>query len=169
MTPVIVNDASCLIDLRKGRLLEVLGELPYRLVVPLPIRMLEVLDFSRREWCLLDDAGMITHDLTAAEVEQAFHFKDRHPGLSPNDCFCLVTGLAYGGIVLTGDAALRKAASGRGLRAHGVLWVVDELASAEVCPVSLLVAALRLWRDDATVFLPRHEISMRLKSLLERR
>ena len=38
MTGVVVNDASCLIDLRKGGLLPVLCNLPYRFVVPLPVR-----------------------------------------------------------------------------------------------------------------------------------
>ena len=49
MTRVIVNDASCLIDLRKGGLLE-------------------VLDFSDKKWQHLDDHGMATHDLTPDEV-----------------------------------------------------------------------------------------------------
>ncbi len=89
MTCVIVNDASCLIDLRKGGLLGVVCDLPYRFVVPFPVRASEVLDFSEAEWQALDEAGMITHDLTAEEVGQAFAVRGRHAGLSANDCFCL--------------------------------------------------------------------------------
>ena len=37
MTCVVVNDASCLIDLKKGELLHVLLRLPYRFIVPLPM------------------------------------------------------------------------------------------------------------------------------------
>lgn len=33
VTRVIVNDASCLIDLRKGQLLHVLRRLPFRFIV----------------------------------------------------------------------------------------------------------------------------------------
>ena len=44
MTTVVVNDASCLIDLHKGQLLNVMLTLPYRFVVPLPIRQAEALD-----------------------------------------------------------------------------------------------------------------------------
>lgn len=36
MTSVIVNDASCLIDLHKGRLPHVVGRLSYSFVIPLP-------------------------------------------------------------------------------------------------------------------------------------
>ena len=122
MTCVIVNDASCLIDLRKGGLLAALCDLPYRVVVPLPVRASEVLDLSERQWRALDDAGMITHDLTPEEVGQALALRGRHPGLSANDCFCFVTALAYPGILLTGDALLRRVASDNGLRVHGVLW-----------------------------------------------
>ena len=128
MTCVIVNDASCLIDLRKGGLLEALCRLPYRLVIPLPIRA------------------------SAA--------------LSANDCFCLVTALANRGILLTGDAQLRNVATQKGLRVHGVLWVIDELAAADACPTSQLIDALKRWQGDDTVFLPRQEIAKRLGSLL---
>lgn len=165
MTRVIVNDASCLIDLRKGELLEVLHRLPYRLVIPLPVRASELLHVSDKQWQHLDDNGLVTHDLTPAEVGQALALAERHRALSANDCFCLVTARARRGILLTGDAQLRRVAADEGLRVHGVLWVVDELAAVGACPTSLLVEALQVWRDDSTVFLPRQEISKRLASL----
>ena len=165
MTCVIVNDASCLIDLRKGGLLTAICSLPYRLVVPLPIRESEVLDFSVREWRQLDDAGLITHDLTPEEVGQALELKKRHPALSANDCFCYVTALACRGILLTGDALLRRVAGDNGLRVHGVLWIVDELATSRTCPRGVLRKALTAWQADASVFLPEQEISTRLQRL----
>ena len=165
MTCVIVNDASCLIDLRKGGLLGVVCDLPYRLVIPLPVRASEVLDLSEAEWRALDGAGMITHDLTAEEVGQALVVKERHPGLSANDCFCLVTARVYPGILLTGDALLRRVAAGSGMRVHGVLWVVDELEAAAVCSRSLLSRALKAWQSDDTVFLPPQEVSARIEYL----
>lgn len=165
MTCVIVNDASCLIDLRKGGLLAVLCNLPYRFVVPLPIRKSEVPDFSTEQWKQLDVAGMVTHDLTPSEIGQALALKTRHPGLSANDCFCFVTTLVYSGILLTGDALLRKTAINNGLRVHGVLWIVDKLEAARGCDRSLLIQALETWQGDDTVFLPQHELSYRLQHL----
>ena len=165
MTCVVVNDASCLIDLHKGGLLGALCNLPYRLIIPLPIRASELLDFSAQQWQHLDDRGMITHDLTPTEVAQALALKERHRALSANDCFCLVTALANRGILLTGDALLRKVAASEGLRVHGVLWVIDELAVAGACTTCLLVDALRTWQSDSAVFLPQYEISGRLTSL----
>ena len=165
MTSVIVNDASCLIDMRKGNLLAALCDLPYRLVIPLPVRASEVLDLSDRQWRMLEDAGMTTYDLTPDEVDRALLLKSRHPGLSANDCFCLATAQACSGILLTGDALLRKVAVANGLCVHGVLWVVDELDVNGICARSLLVQALTVWQEDDAVFLPQHEISERLKRL----
>ncbi len=149
MTDVIVVDASCLIDLRKGRLLTALCSLPYQLVVPLPVRKSEV----------LDDQGMLTYDLTPDEVPQALTLKQHHRALSASDCFCLVTALAHRGILLTGDAPLRRAATEKELSVHGVLWIISELVVAKSCPISLLIEALQAWQSDETVFLPPDEVS----------
>lgn len=166
MTSVIINDASCLIDLRKGGLLGVLCKLPYRFIVPLPIRVSEILDFSDQQWRHLDDNGMITHDLSPEEVTQAFALKSHHPSLSANDCFCYVTALVYTGMLLTGDALLRRVAGENGLPVHGVLWVIDELVRSKACGTSLLIRALRAWQNDDTVFLPPQEITKRLEHLI---
>ncbi len=106
MKHAVVNDASCLIDLHKGGLLSVLCRLPYRFVVPLPIRTSEILDFRHQDWQALDSGGMVTYDLTPNEVKAAFAVKKSYPALSANDCFCFVTAQSKDAILLTGDAQL---------------------------------------------------------------
>lgn len=166
MTCVVVNDASCLIDLKKGELLHVLLRLPYRFIVPLPIREEELLDFTAQEWRMLEDGGLATYDLPAEEVAQVVALKREHSRLSAHDCFALVTTTCQdSGILLTGDNLLRKVAIARAVRVHGVLWIVDELHAAEVCEVDLLVSALQIWRTDEAVFLPPVEIDKRLRLL----
>ena len=105
---------------------------------------------------------MITHDLTPHEVGLALSLKSEHPALSPNDCFCHVTARIYDGILLTGDSLLRKVAHQNGLRVHGVLRIVDELHSAQVCSNCVLTRARLLWLSDDSVFLPEEEITSRL-------
>lgn len=168
MTWIVVNDASCLIDLRRGQLLHVLLRLPYRFIVPLPIRMEELLDFTPQEWRILEDGGLTTYNLSGEEVAQVFAIKREHSGLSANDCFALVTATCQeNGILLTGDANLRKVAVARNVRVHGVLWIIDELRAAGACEADLLISALELWRDDRAVFLPLTEIENRLRHLRE--
>jgi predicted nucleic acid-binding protein len=163
---VVVNDASCLIDLRKARLLHHVVRLPWRLVIPLPVRTSEVLDFTPQEWAVLDDNGMETFDLPPDRVAQAFSVKAAHPKLSANDCFCLVaTHCHENAVLLTGDGLLRRVAAKHGLPVHGILWVVDELRRLTVCSDDVLIIALELWRNDPAVFLPALEIDQRLRSL----
>lgn len=145
MTCVVVNDASCLIDLKKGELLHVLLRLPYRFIVPLPIREEELLDFTAQEWRMLEDGGLATYDLPGEEVARVFALKREHSRLSANDCFALVmTTCQENGILLTGDNLLRKVASARAVRVHGVLWIIDELHAAGACDVGLLVSPLQI-------------------------
>lgn len=166
MTCVIVNDASCLIDLRKGRLLHAMLTLPHRFIVPFPVRVSEVLDFTPQEWRILDDGGLETFDLPPDGVADAFAIKAEHARLSANDCFCLATTERHEeATLLTGDRLLVAVARGRGVDAHGVLWLHDLLVQAAQTPVDLLVSALETWRDDPAVFLPPDEVAIRLRVL----
>ena len=165
MSRYLVVDASCLIDLWKGGLLEVFCALPYNSAIPLAVRHMEVLGFSASEWRYLDDHGIITLNPTPEETARAVELRLHHRTLSLNDCFCLASALALQGTLLTGDNALRRVATEKGLSVHGVLWIVDQLMAVKDCPDSLLVDALRIWEGDRAVFLPRHEISDRLGML----
>lgn len=46
---IVINDASCLIDLNKVGLVEVMLQLPYRFVVALPVAHNELLDFTEKD------------------------------------------------------------------------------------------------------------------------
>ncbi len=168
MTCVIVDDASCLIDLKKGQLLHVLLRLPYRFIVPLPVRKEELLDFTAQEWRMREDSGLVTYDLPGEEVTQVVALRQAYRGLSANDCFALVTAKCHqSGILLTGDGLLRKVAAANAVRVHGVLWIIDELHASGACEVDLLITALEIWRTDNAVFLPMTEIDKRLRRLRE--
>lgn len=166
MTWIVVNDASCLIDLRKGQLLHVLLKLPYHFTVPFPIRESELLDFTAQEWRILDGGGMETFDLPPDQISQAHMLKGEHSRLSANDCFCLVTTQCHeDSMLLTGDGLLRRVAASLHIPVHGVLWVVDELKTGGFCEDALLINALETWRADRSVFLPASEIEKRLRKL----
>jgi predicted nucleic acid-binding protein len=162
---VVVNDASCLIDLRKAGLLHLVVQLPYRLIIPLPVRASELLQFSVAEWAILD-AGVDVHDLPPEQVAEAMRLRQSHAGLSANDCFCLVTTRHHEpAILLTGDRQLRTVATADGRRVHGVLWVIDELQRCALCDDALLLEALGIWQADLTVRLPAAEVVERIRRL----
>lgn len=166
MPSVVVNDASCLIDLRKGRLLPMLRRLPFHLIVPLPIRESELPNFTPGDWEILDRGGMKTHDLPPEEIAASIVLKRRFGHLSANDCFCVVTAQSYDdSILLTGDSLLRTVASSEGVHTHGVLWVVEQLWTTQACNRASLVEALEIWKSDRSVFLPDHLIDRTLHDL----
>lgn len=155
MTVILVNDASCLIDLSKGHLLEAMLRLPYRFLVPHPIRTDELLTVDGPTWRRLEASGLEVYDLTPTEVSAAIALRGDHPALSAYDCLVLATALGRKGtMILTGDAALRKAALSKGVATHGVLWVWDRLVESGHCPTATLRAAITRWQADPSVFLP---------------
>ena len=169
MNRVVVSDASCLIDLRKGQLLHVLPRLPYRFIVPLPIREEELLGFTSQEWRMLEDGGFGTYDLPEEKMVRVVALKREHGRLSANDCFALVTAAIHDdAILLTGDGLLREVATARAVRVHGVLWVIDELHAVGACEIGLLISALEIWCSDDAVFLPKTEMEGRLRQLCRR-
>lgn len=164
MSCIIVNDASALIDLKKGELLHVLGALPFRWIVPLPIREEEMLSFSGQDWATLEAAGFEVFDLPPNLVGEAFSVRRAFPRLSANDCFCLVSAVDHeNAVLLTGDGELRAVAEAREVEVHGVLWITDHLFDARVCDAALLRRALTIWDEDPAVRLPRREILSRLR------
>ena len=140
--------------------------LPHRFVVPFPVRVSELLDFTAQEWRLLDDGGMETFDLPPDSVGEALRIKAGRARLSANDCFCLVATLRHEeAVLLTGDQHLRRTADEMGVEVHGVLWLLDLLREAGNSPLDLLHSTLETWRDDPAVFLPKDEIETRLRVL----
>lgn len=163
---VVVNDASCLIDLRKAKLCATMLRLPYRFVVALPVKENELLDFSASEWTALQSDGLEIVDLDSALVARSFEFRRAHATLSAEDSFslALAEGIAHS-ILLTSDASLRTVAERMDVSVHGVLWVIDELHRLQLSPPHQLSASLTIWRDDPLVWLPAALIAARLRML----
>ena len=166
MICLIVNDACCLIDLHKVRLLPDMLRLPYRFLVPPPVRYSELLHLTASDWRCLEDAGLETSDPSLEQVAEALAVRRQHPVLSPADCACLVEARHHrNGMLLTGDRRLRRVAEAIGICVHGVLWIIDQLSKFGICSAKRLSTALKSWRADRTVFLPRPEIDRRLRRL----
>ena len=72
-------------------------------------------------------------------------------------------------ILLTGDAQLKAVALDKGIKAHGVLWAIDQMEEHEVSSVASLHDALHVLLDDVLVFLPDHEIQKRIRRLAHRK
>jgi predicted nucleic acid-binding protein len=152
---IVINDTSCLVDLRKGGLIEPMLALPFRFVVTYNVRASELLDFGAAEWERLEALGMETIDAPGEQVAEAGVVMATHRKLSFEDSLNFVVARANQlSILLTGDRALRIAAERSGVEVHGILWIVEQLLEHRLADRSDLVAALERWRADPTVFVP---------------
>lgn len=166
---IIVNDSSCLIDLRKAGLLIAALRLPYRFLVPLPLVELELLGFTRAEWEILQAEGIEIVDLEPALIGRANVLNIDNGKLTANDAMCLALAEAeQDAILLSGDMELRQHAMQLSIEVHGVLWVTDELARIDATTLDDVLAGLRQWRQDPLVFLPADELDVRIEMLMRR-
>lgn len=166
---IIVNDSSCLIDLRKAGLLTTALLLPFEFVVALPLISAELSDFTGLDWDDLQARGLKIIDLAPTEVERAFVLKGLHPGLSSYDCFSLALAEALAdAMLLTGDQQLRRKAEAIGVEVHGVLWVSDQIESGNKLSAADLADALERLVADPLVFLPLQEVKQRIERLRKR-
>lgn len=163
---VIVSDTSCLIDLRKTSLLESFMNLPYEIMIPDTLFEDELLKFSELEKTVLLDKGLQVIELPGAGVLRAQAIESSFPALSIHDCFVFALAERHPiCILLTGDKALRKIATGYGIEVHGVLWAMQAIRTAETATIQELIAALELFERDDTVHLPTRKIRALIKDL----
>ena len=165
----VVSDTSCMIDLRKGGLLEAVLRLPYSFVMPDTLFENEWLGLSEDEKRALLNLGLEVHTLSGSLVQRTARYFNQYARLALNDCFALVLAEQIEDcILLTGDGLLRRIAEGKGIEVHGVLWVTDEIEFQEIVPVQILHNALQLFLEDELVFLPAHETRRRIRRLYRR-
>lgn len=164
---IIVNDSSCLIDLRKCGLLTTALLLSFRFVVALPLITAELHDFNEGDWDDLQTRGLQVIDLSPSQTERAFTLMSLFPGLSAYDCFSLALAeTTKNAMLLTGDRQLRTRAGNLGVEVHGVLWISDEIEKASKMSSADLAAALARLEADPLVFLPADEVRVRIERLL---
>ena len=163
---IIVNDTSCLIDLRKAGLLHATLLLPYAFQIALPLLRSELIGFTKAEVDDLCARGLTSVDLPGDGVKRALELRAIFAGLSINDCLSMALAESQPGcILLTGDQSLRKRATDVGIEVHGVLWVCDQLESGSVVSFADLYDGLLCLNNDPLVFVPRDEVALRLARL----
>jgi predicted nucleic acid-binding protein len=163
---IIISDTNALIDLRKGVLLEALLRLPYEVQIPDFLYADELISFSPAEKRSLHRQGLKVVGLAGPLVDKALRLARTYPALRFYDCTAFVLAESSPGtILLTGDNKLKGVAEQHQVEVHGVLWAVDEMHRHAAASNTVLRAALSLWLEDSTVWLPAHEIQVRLRRL----
>lgn len=162
---IIVSDSSCLIDLRKAKLLYPFLALPYERVIPDVLLTDELLRFTKKQLARIR-RDMTVVSLAGEGVERVAEVLRGCPALSTYDGFALVTAEDHPGcILLTGDRRLRQLTEGREIEVHGVLWVAQQLKLHGTATDEALLSGLETWRDDQTSRLPRAVLGRMISEL----
>jgi predicted nucleic acid-binding protein len=153
-----VTDTNIWIDLRVGGLLDSVFELDARWLIP---------DLIRRELGedladLLMEWGLEERVLSGDEVEAVIELNAKYAGPSRTDMATLVVARTEGGVLVTGDSALRDAASAEGIEVHSTLWIVDHLVNTGTVRPNEAARALQLIMEGKRR-LPHTEVRRRIK------
>jgi len=161
---IVISDSSCLIDLRKVSLLDILLGLPYEFLIPNTLFEEELLKFTAAQKRALIRGGLKSIDLSAKSVLRAQQVVQTLPQLSVHDGFAYALAEEHPGcILLTGDGTLRTLAGQNAIEVHGVLWVIDEIYRCQLSDVATLRTALDRFSADITVRLPPREVTAYIK------
>lgn len=157
---IVVSDSSCLIDLRKVSLLDILLRLPYEFLIPNTLFEEELLKFTDSQKNALLNAGLKVIDIPGEKVLRAQQVIRRAPKLSVHDGFAFALAESHPGcILLSGDGELRKMAAASRIEVHGVLWILDQIHRNKLVTGAAVRTVLEFFSSDTTVRLPRRELA----------
>jgi predicted nucleic acid-binding protein len=132
---IVVSDSSCLIDLHKVSMLELLLRLTYEFLIPNTLFEEELLRFTAAQKKALIRGGLKVVDLPGERVLRAQAIVRKLPRLSVHDGFAFALAESHREcILLSGDDRLRSLAAEHAIEVHGVLWVLDQLHANRLTP-----------------------------------
>jgi hypothetical protein len=164
--PVLVSDASILIELGKWSLLTALFALPFEFAVPDGLYEEELIDLGEVDRGQLKGLGLRVESLDPAGMARALAYQAARRKLTLHDCLAVTLAATHDWALLTGDKRMRALAEAEGIEVHGVLWIVDRFAEHCVVGDAALAKALRGMLEDPRTHMPHAEIRRRLEALV---
>jgi len=161
---VVVQDASILIDLAEGELLEAWFSLGIEtLTTSLVWREVNRRSHKSRlkRFTRLDKLEVVSMS-SEVMTEVVVLKQSLPPALTLQDASVLHLAVKREAVLLAGDDLLRKCAEERGVVVRGLLWVLDELVERHtITPAKAAATLERLLKGKAR--LPKAECELRLK------
>lgn len=137
-------DTNTIFDLHYGKLLPIAFRLPCKFV----ITNLIIHELQNPPFHTLSSMGLLVENLKPDEVKELMEMMGRYDEPSYEDISVLVLAKARNTVLITGDEALRKAATDNCVDCHGTCWLIDYLASQTLISFSEAIAAYDLIRKN---------------------
>ncbi|ARV07073.1 hypothetical protein BTO04_10400 [Polaribacter sp. SA4-10] len=160
---VIINDANILIDLVKLELLEVFSELKFELHTT-DFVFEEIYDEQKEAISILTSSNKLNIIETASidDFSGINNILEKSNGVSFEDCSVWYYSKKLSGVLLTGDAQLRKQAKKDDLEVRGILYIFDELLNQNLITHEIALQKIK----ELYLFnnrLPKREVEQRIE------
>lgn len=141
---LLISDANILIDIESGDLIAPMFSLGYQFSVP-DVLFYEELEEQHAHFLEL---GLQIRGLNEEGILRVQTLSQTYKNPSRNDLFALVLAEIENCPLLTGDAALRRAAESENLKVNGTLWLIGEMVSEQRITTIVARAALRKMQNS---------------------
>lgn len=141
---LLISDANILIDIEAGDLIAPLFSLGYQFSVP------DVLFYEELEeqHAYFLDLGLQIRGLDEKGISRVQELSRTYKNPSRNDLFALVLAEIENCPLLTGDAALRRAAESEKLKVNGTLWLIGEMVREQRITTMVARASLKKMQNS---------------------
>jgi predicted nucleic acid-binding protein len=159
---LFISDTNIFIDLVTCGLVEQMFQLPYEFAVP------DMLYFEE----LADNHGDLpAYGLQIMTVDEQYTvyaggLQRIYPKAGPNDLLALALAKQENSPLISGDGALRLAASNEGIEVKGTLWIMEEFVRHHIITVGNAEMAFEVMKRHNR-FLPWNDIRALLRRLDE--
>lgn len=141
---LLISDANILIDIEAGDLIAPMFSLDYQFSVP-DVLFYEELEEQHAHFLEL---GLQVQGLDEKGIQRVQALSQTYKNPSRNDLFALVLAEIEKCPLLTGDAALRRAAESENLKVNGTLWLIGEMVREKRITTMVARAALKKMQNS---------------------
>lgn len=141
---LLISDANILIDIEAGDLIAPMFSLGYQFSVP-DVLFYEELEEQHAHFLEL---GLQVQGLDEKGIQRVQALSQTYKNPSRNDLFALVLAEIQKCPLLTGDAALRRAAESENLKVNGTLWLIGEMVRERRITTMVARAALKKMQNS---------------------
>lgn len=141
---LLISDANILIDIEAGDLIAPMFSLGYQFSVP-DVLFYEELEEQHNHFLEL---GLQIQGLDEKGIQRVQALSQTYKNPSRNDLFALVLAEIEKCPLLTGDAALRRAAESENLKVNGTLWLIGEMVREQRITTMVARAALKKMQNS---------------------
>lgn len=155
---LLISDANIFIDMHVAGIIRLMFQLQTEIAVPDILYEEEL----REHHSDLPGYGLRILSIQAAYIDEAYRLAGNYPAASHNDLLALSLAKQESCPLLSGDAALRKAAVSENVEVKGTLWLMGKLMDEGLITVEKTESAYAVMKREGRR-LPWAEIRKQIK------